>query len=68
MNPVVARYPGTCVRCDEPIEVGQGIVPVRASEGYGADAWRHAGPSCPVEEPERPGYLAPKTSVDEMGY
>lgn len=59
-----ARFAGTCAVCDEPIEVGQWV---RAA-GLDHRGYRH-DPVCPeAVEPERPGYLTPRTSTDEMGY
>ena len=60
---VEARYPGVCSVCDEPFEVGTRI----RSAGTRPPTWRHE--VCPeLAEPDRPGYLAPRTSVDDMGY
>jgi hypothetical protein len=58
-----ARFAGMCQVCDEPIEVGQ---PIRLA-GLDHRGYRHD--VCPeLAEPARPGYLAPRTSTEEMGY
>lgn len=58
-----AHYPGVCQVCDEPIQAGQLI------RLAGADHRGYRHDVCPeLVEPERPGFLAPRTTTDEMGY
>lgn len=60
MRTFEAKYPGQCGECFEPIRIGDEVY-------YDEDdALSHA--TCPLENGQRAGYLAPKTSTDDMGY
>lgn len=60
---IEAHWPGICTECDEPFEAGTEICLLDEQ----SSKWRHV--TCPeLVEHQRPGYLAPKTSVEDMGY
>ena len=60
---ISAKFRGVCTECSEPIDIDEMIEQRPPSVD-----WVHV--TCPDTEQswKRPGFLAPKTSVDDMGY